>query len=208
MAKLGSVQRAFVPVCALGENSLALALSHAPTARDFIGVLEVSGLNYPLKSEAEQRRINDLFQVILASLTHPLQVLMRVMPFDLEGYLATCGLGNGEQGLGRPWHNLVASYAAFLRARARTRTLMQRRFYVIVPAGQTVHEETTTLWHHMRRSPRSKKNDAAFAQAHQQLELRCAELTRQLSAIGLAVRRLNQRECLDLEYSCLSQQKA
>ena len=103
MTKLGSVQRAFVPVHALEENALVLAFSHAPTARDLIGILEVSGLNYPLKSEAEQQRINDLFQVVLASLTYSLQVLMRVMPFDLEGYLAACGLGNGEQEPEKAW---------------------------------------------------------------------------------------------------------
>jgi hypothetical protein len=209
MAKFGSVQRAFVPVRALGDRSLILASPHAPTAQDLIGVLEVSGLNYPLKSQAEQRQINDLFQVVLASLTYPLQILMRVMPFGLEGYLATFGLGDGEQEQAKPWQDLITSYAAFLRARARTQMLMQRRFYVIVPAGQTVHEEeTTTLLHQVLRFTRSKESETKLAQAHQQLELRCAELTRQFSALGLAVRRLDQRECLDLEYSCLSVQRA
>ncbi len=209
MAKLGSVQRAFVPVRALGDRSLVLALPHAPAAQDLIGVLEVSGLNYPLKSEAEQRQINDLFQVVLASLTYPLQILMRVMPFDLEGYLATFGLGDGEQEQGKPWQDLITSYAAFLRARARTQMLMQRRFYVIVPAGQTVYEEeTTTLLRRVLRFTRPKERETELAQAHQQLELRCAELTRQFGALGLTVRRLDQRECLDLEYSCLSVQRA
>ena len=85
---------------------------------------------------------------------------------------------------------------------------MYRRFYVIVPAGQTVHEETTTLLHQMLRRARSKGSHAEGAQAHHQLELPARKPTCQLSAMGLAVRRLNQRECLDLEYSCLSVQKA
>lgn len=208
MAKFGCVQRAFVPVHALEKNALVLAFSHAPAARDLIGILEVSGLNYPLKSEAEQQRINDLFQVVLASLTYPLQVLMCVMPFELEGYFVACGLEKGEQELGNAFPDLSTSYAAFLRDRARTRMLMQRRFYVIVPAGQTVHEETTTLFHHMLRRIRSKGDHAEGTQAHHQLELRCTELTRQLSAMGLAVRRLHQRECLDLTYRCLCVQKA
>src|SRR2546429_8770594 len=88
MRKLSRVQTAFVPVREAGPDYLVLERTPGLPPRECCAVLEVSGLNYLLKSEEEQRLINDVFRIILASLTHPLQVLMRVQPFDLARYLS------------------------------------------------------------------------------------------------------------------------
>ena len=95
-------------------------------------MLEASGVNYQLKPEGEQEAILASFRRFLNGLDHPLQVLVRVVPADVEGYLAGLGeAGPGTETLTR----LRRDHEAFVRRIARERTLLDRRFHVVVPAG-------------------------------------------------------------------------
>src|SRR5579859_6314481 len=82
-----SVQAHFVPLREITDEMLCLCRPGRANVREYQAVLEISGLNYALKSEAEQRALNDLFRGFLAGLSHPLQILVRVTPLDLERHL-------------------------------------------------------------------------------------------------------------------------
>jgi hypothetical protein len=100
---------------------------------DYRAVLEAGSVNFTLKSETEQEAIIAGYRAFLNSLSYPIQVVARIMPTDVESYLA--GLrerfgGRGSENL----HRLALDHEAFVRRLARERTLLERRFYVVVPA--------------------------------------------------------------------------
>ncbi len=190
MKARGTVQQSYVPVREVGPDYLALYAPETREKRVLCGVIEVSGINYRLKSEAEQRLLNDVFRVLLASLSYPIQIVMRIQPFDTPRYLAHF---DGHSGC------LAQDYKAFVQDKAMM--LMQRRFYVIVPSGQTVPEEGgITLF--------GRLSEVSQQEAHERLTLRLSTLSAQLVAMGLTVRRLKKAELIGLEYSMLSPKRA
>jgi hypothetical protein len=121
----GSVQASFVPMREMGPNYVTLEAPMLPGKRSYSGVLEVRGVNYLLKSEEEQRLLNDVFRVVLASLSYPLRILIRVQPFALDTYLAQCAPAAPAS---QAWTKLALSYRDFVEACSERRPLMQRRF--------------------------------------------------------------------------------
>ncbi len=207
----GTLQRSFVPLREIANTVMTLDAPASPEKETACSVLEVQGVNYLLKSEAEQHLLNDIFRVVLASLSFPLHVLVRIQPVTLETGLAT--YRPNEEG-DPQWNVHARAYTSFVEELAAQRTLMQRRFYIIVPAGQTVAEEngdgTALPLHGLFRGIRRRRTEVAEARAQtlERLEQRCRELRRQLVAMGLAVRRLDDHELLELEYSMLSGARA
>ena len=99
---------------------------------DYRAVLQAGSVNFALKSETEQESILAGYRRFLNGLAYPLQVLVRVVPTDVEGYLAGVRAARaGSDTLRR----LALDHEAFVRRIARERTLLDRRFYVVVPAG-------------------------------------------------------------------------
>ena len=204
--KAGQVQKSFVPVRECREDSLMLG---TPTRPEVCAVLEIGGINYTLKSPEEQRLANDVFRVLLASLSYPIQVIMRIQPFALESYLAHFQPAPHTQDT---WAHLAREYQAFLKDYSEHHPLIQRRFYVVVPSIQMEPEASSHLqqfWHTLGLTRRlTAHRQEQLTEAVERLQLRCQELTRQLTAMGLAVRRLRQKELLELEYSMLTQARA
>ena len=101
---------------------------------DYRAVLEAQSVNFALKSEAEQEAIMAGYRAFLNALSYPIQVVVRILPTDVEPYLAALrgrASGRGAEALRR----LALDHEAFVRRLARERTLLERRFYVVIPAG-------------------------------------------------------------------------
>lgn len=216
-SKRGSVQASFVPVQEVGADYLALDAPQKPGRRELRAVIEVSGLNYLLKSPEERRQVNDVFQTFLAGLSHPLQILMRVLPVDLEGYLAyfrppLSAPQELHMQLYGPhallWRELADVYCDFLRQISLKRTLVERRFYVIVPADATGLRKVASWKAFWSPTERRAEQEETMHQAHQRLHIRCFEIMHRLQAMGLSVHRLGRDELLALEYSCLAVERA
>lgn len=215
--KRGSVQASFIPVREVGADYLALDAPQKPGRRELRAVIEVSGLNYLLKSPEERRQVNDVFQSFLAGLNHPLQIVMRVLPVDLEGYLAyfhppLCAPQELHTQLYGPhallWHELAEVYCDFLRQISLKRTLVERRFYVIVPADATGLRNVASWKAFWSPTQRRAEQEETMHQAHQRLHIRCFEIMHRLQAMGLSVHQLGRDELLALEYSCLAVERA
>src|SRR5687768_7596147 len=76
LGALGSVQTAHVDVEAIEEDVLHLA------GREYRAVLEVSSLNFALQGEREREVTVAGYAAFLNALTHPLQILVRILPLD------------------------------------------------------------------------------------------------------------------------------
>ena len=178
MTRPGSIQTAHVGVEAIADDVLHL------TGGEERAVLEVTSLNFALQGEREQAATVASFAGFLNSLTFPVQVLVRVLPLDVDGYLLELDRRSRHLGDG-------------LAELARSRTLLERRFYLVVPAQALVAERRGWWWPFGRRVERLGP-DAA----RRQLTFRCEELARQLARCGLAARRLSDVELAQLLCAC------
>ena len=134
--KIGSVQQTFCPIQSIEHEAMCLA---SATGREWLAVLEVQGINARLRDEEEQYQLNEQFQQILVSLTHPLQILLRIVPMDIERYLSFFTPDTSEPGV---WSELAASHTHFMRALVARRTVLEHHFYVVVPAlSESILEE-------------------------------------------------------------------
>jgi hypothetical protein len=231
--KKGSVQRRYVGIRDTRQDVLVLHSSAAPNGCEYRAIIEVSGINFLLKGEQEQLIISDLYQHLLASLTHPIQVLMRVLPLDLSPFLRHLTppketlaplSASGERGSTGParvltgvletirgvWRELASSLKTLFRGLAENRTLLERHFYLVVPADMDLAKDPGLFgmgFGKKKRGPR-RRRAAEFDRARQQLALRVSEISRQLSEMGLTCHRLSNKELARLYHGCLMPRKA
>jgi hypothetical protein len=189
--RLGGVQRTFVGARAVSDDVLCIS---APTGgTSYVGVLEVGGITYDLKSDAEQVRLNELYQTLLCGLTYEVQVLWRSLPLRLEpyvrGYLDPYVDHLANAGGETIWGALAADHAQFLQTLATRRTLLERRIYVIVRVSET-QRTSTQGGNHSLLGTKRLTGARALEWARQELSLRLAEITRRLELLQLSTRRL------------------
>jgi hypothetical protein len=172
---------------------------------DYRAVLEAQSVNFALKSEAEQESIMAGYRAFLNSLSYPIQVVVRILPTDVEAYLA--GLRERFAGRsGEALRRLALDHEAFVRRLGRERTLLERRFYVVVPAGlEGVFERRGIRWPWQKMSSDIRQNLDA---ASRQLAFRCQELAQALASFGVAARRLDSEETAQLWTACLRSEVA
>jgi hypothetical protein len=194
-----SVQTARVDLDSIVDGVVAL------TDGEYRAVLEVTGASSALDDEARQEAALAGYAAFLNALSFPVQILMRSVPVELGRYLAAieeraCHELPGELGA------LAREHASFVQGLARRRTLLERRFYVVVPA-QAPTNRAALAWRPGRIGSASSAPVAAEA-AHRQLTFRCEEVTRQLVRCGLAARRLGDLELAQLFLACWSPERA
>lgn len=162
---------------------------------DYRAVLEAQSVNFALKSEAEQEAIIAGYRAFLNSLSYPIQVVVRVLPTDVEAYLAGVREQFSRRG-GEALRRLALDHEAFVRRLGRERTLLERRFYVVLPAGLEGAFERRGIRWPWQGTPRSGRQN--LDAAARQLTFRCQELTQALASFGVAARRLNTEEMVQL----------
>lgn len=174
------------------------------------GVLAAGSLNFALAAEAEQEATLAAYRAFLGGLRFPLQVLVRVQPTDVERYLAGLRPAVGAS-VGPALMKLALDHETFVRRLARERVLLDRRFYVVVPAG----DDPPTVVPAVPLPPRLWPGRRPAAAQNQQRALavrtladRCDQVAQGLGGLGLAVRRLTGRELAELWYAMLCPDRA
>ena len=167
----------------------------------FRAVLEVDGVPFGLKSDAEQEAIVASFAGFLNSLSFPIQLLVRIVPIDVDRYLHRIEQ-RARQVLPARVAELALDHIAFVRARAQSQTLVEHHFYAIVPAQDRRFRGLPRLF----RKPRNPELEGEAAR--RLLQFRCDEVARQLGRCGLGVRRLGDTELAQLQYACWCPERA
>lgn len=157
-------------------------------------VLEVGSINFGLQGDAEQEVVIAGFDGFLNSLTFPIQILVRVLPVDMEHYLGD--LQERTRHLPDVLSDLALDYVTFLQRLARNRTLLERRFYLVVPAQSEFSGPGR------RRPFRRTMPIDDVESVRRQITFRCEEIERQLGRSGLTSRRLQSTELASLYYAC------
>ncbi len=142
-------------------------------------VLEVSSLNFELKSEDEQDALIDTYESFLNSLPCPLQIIVRIRELDMSKYLADLKSRHTEEKQ-QVYRNQLDNYSEFVQGLVEDNRILSRRFYVVLPYG-------------------SKEND--FAAAKERLTLNADLVAKGLARMGMQTRQLGSLELLDLFHS-------
>lgn len=163
-------------------------------------VLEIDSVNFAMHGEGKRRELVEAYAAVLTGLTFPIQPLVRATPLDLTPYLEAMEARaewEAHEGLRRVARDRIA----FLRRLSGGRTLMERRFYVVVPA-----DPPTPAALRAARFGGGAKGEVALAEeaqaAARQLAARCDDLAAQFDRCGLKATRLGDLELARLHYAC------
>ncbi len=174
---VASVIKGFVRVREVSGGVIGLHLGRK--TYDYRGVMKINTVNFALMSEDDQDALIESFKTFLNGLSFPVQILIKNRPYRLDDYLGGLQAVDGELA------EVARDHANFVRQLASKRALVKRDFYIIVPS------DTIT----------TRDRAEALASAQTQLRLRIDELTRQLERLGLASRRLDDKEIIALYQS-------
>lgn len=172
---------------------------------EYRAVIQAQSVNFALKSEEEQEAVMAGYRSFLNSLSHPVQMLVRILPTNVEPYLAGFRTNVTSQANTDAIRRLALDHETFVRRLARERTLLERRFYLVVPAGEFGRDGTAAIRWPWQRNGR-RLDDQHLAVAAAQLNARCQELAQGLTSFGVNSRRLESEELAELWAACLCSQ--
>lgn len=139
-------------------------------------VLEVSSVNFELKSEDEQDALIDTYESFLNSLPCPLQIIVRIRELDMDKYLTDIhGLLDNEEE--EVYRTQIENYAGFVQGLVADNKILSRHFYVILPYVAAGDD---------------------FEAAKEQLALNADMVGKGLMRLGMQTRELDSLEVLDL----------
>jgi hypothetical protein len=142
-------------------------------------VLQISSVNFELKSEAEQDALIETYQSFLNSMSCPLQILVRIREMDMDKYLGdfhTRLIDESEE----VYKQEIQNYTEFVKSLITSNKILARHFYVVIPFV-------------------GKESD--FEIVKEQLNLNTDIVAKGLSRLGMQSRQLSSLEVLDLFYS-------
>ncbi len=154
---------------------------------EYRAILQVSSLNFELRSEEEQDAIIDIYESFLNSVGSSLQILVRTREIDMDKYLADLGerLDDEKEEI---YQTQLQNYDEFIRSLITTNKILTRHFYIIVPY-----------------KPTSK---ADFDLIREQLNLKLDIVAKGMTRLGMHSDQLTSLEALDLFYSFYSPAQA
>ena len=173
-SKTKSSSRAQIAIKGVRDGILILP------GNQYRAVLEVSSLNFELKSEEEQDAIIDTYESFLNSVGSSLQILNRTREIDMDKYLEELNERlHGETE--KVYKQQLKNYDEFIRSLITTNKILTRHFYLIVPYTAT--------------------NKTDFELVQEQLNLKLDIVAKGMTRLGMHTKELSSLEVLDLFYS-------
>ncbi len=136
-------------------------------------VIEVSPVNFELKSEEEQDALIDTYESFLDSLPCPLEIVVRIRELDMDKYLSDIQelLSEEKEAI---YRDQIENYTEFVQGLVADNKILSRHFYVVLP--YTARD---------------------FDTAKEQLSLNADMVSKGLARLGIQTRRLTNIELLD-----------
>jgi hypothetical protein len=107
-------------------------------------IIEVSSINFNLKSEDEQNAIIHSYQRFLNSLNFPTQILIKSRKLDIDKYLENLKIKKNE--IENPLlKNQMGEYIEYISKLVEFTDIMEKKFYVIVPTNPMRAEKVSTI---------------------------------------------------------------
>ena len=175
-------------------------------------VLEVSGINFDLKSEEEQSSVLMSWRNLINNLDFPLQVVAHSRRVNIGSYLNFL-----QEKIGQETNNLLKlqgeDYYTFIKGLVTGNNIMKKKFYVIVPYDPIMIKTKTILsqiaeayktllnLRHQAFSAIIPLSDESFNQHYQQLMIRQNNIITNLTRMGLQSHPLTTKELIELFFN-------
>lgn len=107
---------------------------------EVVAVVSTTAVNFALLSEMEQDALISAFSMLLNSLSYPIQIMIKSKRIDISNYLKK--VLEVERGLEEPLLKRQAqSYRKFVQEVVKVNDVLDKRFYVVIPAGENQYKE-------------------------------------------------------------------
>jgi hypothetical protein len=169
-------------------------------------VLEVSSINFNLKSEQEQNSIIYAYQGFLNSLEFPIQIDIKSKKLDIDQYISQVKkLGDNQK---NPLlQEQTYEYAEYVAKLVDYADIMEKKFYVVVPYDPARNLGVTKGFQSFfqRLAPKDsytdvKRRHAEFNDLKKNLGQRINIVSSGLEQCGLKVKQLETPELIELFY--------
>ena len=154
---------------------------------EYRAILQVSSLNFELRSEEEQDAIMDTYESFLNSVGSSLQILIRTREIDMDKYLEDLKIRLDDE-QEQVYRDQLQNYDEFIRTLIQSNKILTRHFYIVVPYHAS--------------------NKADFELVQEQLNLKLDIVAKGMMRIGMHTKELSSLETLDLFYSFYSPAQA
>jgi hypothetical protein len=154
---------------------------------EYRAILQVSSLNFELRSEEEQDAIMDTYESFLNSVGSSLQILIRTREIDMDKYLEDLRLRLDDEPE-QIYRDQLLNYDEFIRTLIQSNKILTRHFYIVIPYHAS--------------------NKADFELIQEQLNLKLDIVAKGMMRIGMHTKELSSLETLDLFYSFYSPTQA
>lgn len=186
----------FVDVAEVKENVIVLKNG------SLRAILEVSAINFDLKSTDEQTAAITHYQNFLNSLDFPIQILISSRRFNISDYIEFMEKKEKEQ-KNELLRMQISEYKNFIRQLIAVSDIMDKNFYIIVPFSPIENAHKSVLANifdifNPKKSIQSKHEN--FETYKNQLFQRMDHITSALSGIGLRLAPLKTQEIVELLY--------
>lgn len=165
-------------------------------------VLQVQPINFNILSDVEKRAVIQSYKKFLNSLDFPIQVVMRTVNLNLDGYLDSVQRKAGATKNSRVVEQ-AESFKAFFNKFLKDRAVRNRLFYLVVPfdAGQEINylrEAGILLKNFFSKKKQKTQGQLLHENLLNQVNIRVKLCEEKLRACGLKTRQLNSNELVSL----------
>lgn len=172
-------------------------------------ILIVSGVNFDLKSEAEQTAILNTFQNFINTVDFPVQFFIHSRKVNIETYLDRMR-ERQEKEENELLKIQITEYIEFIRSFVEQNAIINKTFFVIVPydASATAVKGGVESILGIFTKPAAadvQKQQSEHA-ALEQLDLRVTEISNGIEQIGLRITPLSDEEIIELFYNLYNPQ--
>lgn len=169
-------------------------------------ILMVSGINFDLKSEAEQNVILNSFQDFLNSLDFTAQFFVHSRKVNVKNYLEYMAQRK-EQETNELLKIQIDEYIKFVQSFVEENDIISKSFFVVVlfeGTGESAEQMAKGLFSIFKKS--EKKKDISMQESIQQLNQRVDSIVSGLGQLGLRAAALEDDELTELFYNLYNPQ--
>lgn len=143
-------------------------------------IIQISTINFELKSESEKDIITELYQNFLNSLPSQIQIYIQVRELDLKTYTSNfrTSLKNNDSYI--KYKNQINNYIDFVNNLSHKNKILTRLFYLIIPIDDCNNN---------------------YLEAKNKLNINCDIIQKNLTKLKLSTKRLNNLDIFNLFYA-------
>lgn len=168
-------------------------------------VLEVSSMNFSLKSEIEQNSIIKGYQRFLNALNFPVQIQVKSRKLDIDSYIDSLNeqMKTLQNELLR---KQMAEYIEYIAKLVEYSDIMEKKFYVVVPVDPARAEKKGVFDSFLKYIKPDDtvleiiKRKKEFKNLKKELDSRVGTVKTALENCGLAVTQINTQSIIELFY--------